>query len=364
MNRRYESIYNNFIEGQFASALNEKKVADSLYGTNYWTPQLLYIQSVYHIKQREDDQAKLVLQQIIKLYPESPLSQRAQTMLDVLGRRKEIEDYLTNLKIEKPADDSALAVADQPKPLLPAKTDSVQVPVNNADSALSTASDSLAAIIPAARDSLMGRSITQPTVIAKDNQVVETRKPDSIQIKGRDSVSDLASKPRTDSVLSDLRADTIQTVPPVVINKKADTVGSVPKTRQRPAINSVYTENAAQSHFVVVVLEKVDPVYVGEAKNAFNRYNKQAYYNNPIETYNQALNDSVTLVVMTPFSNAASAKDYADKTSEIADTRIIPWMPKGKFSFFIISQANLELLQNRKNIPEYLFFHKQAYPSK
>ncbi|MGI8581550.1 MAG: tetratricopeptide repeat protein, partial [Chitinophagaceae bacterium] len=48
--KRYENIYSLFIEGQFEKALQDKKTADSLYGNNYWNPQLLYIESVYYIK--------------------------------------------------------------------------------------------------------------------------------------------------------------------------------------------------------------------------------------------------------------------------------------------------------------------------
>ena len=88
MNRRYESIYNSFIEGRFDQALADKKIADSLYGNHYWTPQLLYIQSVYHIKQEQDDQAKTVLQQIIKLYPTSPLSPTCADYAGCAGSQK------------------------------------------------------------------------------------------------------------------------------------------------------------------------------------------------------------------------------------------------------------------------------------
>ncbi|RYD89003.1 MAG: hypothetical protein EOP50_18170, partial [Sphingobacteriales bacterium] len=141
MNRRYESIYTSFIEGRFEQALSDKKMADSIYGNHYWTPQLLYIQSVYHIKQHQDDQAKVVLQQIIKLYPTSPLSPRAQTMLDVLGRRKEIEDYLTNLKIERPGEDSSYIVNDAP-----AKALVTVPPVIAADNLSARQADSLLAL--------------------------------------------------------------------------------------------------------------------------------------------------------------------------------------------------------------------------
>ncbi len=42
--KKYEDIYNMFIEGNFEQAKNEKKAADSLFGKTFWTPQLLFIE--------------------------------------------------------------------------------------------------------------------------------------------------------------------------------------------------------------------------------------------------------------------------------------------------------------------------------
>ena len=100
--KTYESIYDLFIEGKFDEAVAEKKVADSLYGENYWTPQLLYIESVYYIKEREDSTAISELRKIQSKYPSTPLAQKATTMIDVLSRRKQIEDELTNYQIKAP----------------------------------------------------------------------------------------------------------------------------------------------------------------------------------------------------------------------------------------------------------------------
>jgi len=111
--KRYEDIYTLFIEGKFEEALNEKTKADSLYGKNYWTPQLLYIESVYHVKQKNDSAAINVLNNIVTLYPTSPLKPKAVRMIDVLGRRAEIEKYLTELKITRMTEDSVIQTNDR-----------------------------------------------------------------------------------------------------------------------------------------------------------------------------------------------------------------------------------------------------------
>jgi TolA-binding protein len=111
----YQDIYDQFIAGNFDEALAKKKNADSIYGTNYWTPQLLYIEAVYLAKQRQDTSAEHVLQQIMSLYSGTPLAQKAETLFTVLQRRTIIENELANLVIERPAEDTTAVV---PEPVI------------------------------------------------------------------------------------------------------------------------------------------------------------------------------------------------------------------------------------------------------
>lgn len=291
MTRRYEKIYNLFIEGQFNKALAEKKIADSLYSSNYWTPQLLYIQSVYYIKERKDDSAKAVLEEIVQRYPNSVLAAKAENMIDVLSRRAEIEQYLTDLKIERPKEDTIKIVETKPAPVVVRK---------------------------------------DPTPTPAPTKDTTTAKP-------------------------------APTVPVVKTNPavKKDTVALKP-----PVPTSRYTANPAAPHYVMIILTKVDGVFVSEAKNAFNRYNKQNFYNKPIETTNEIVNDSIRVVLMNNFTSADDALAYVEKVRKIASTEIVPWLPAGKFSFTIISQPNLELFRTEKNTADYLKFLRQTHPGK
>ena len=72
--------------------------------TNTGPRSYLYIESVYFIRSNQDPQAKAVLQSIVNKFPHTPMSDKATTMLDVLGRRRQIEDYLTSLQIKKAED--------------------------------------------------------------------------------------------------------------------------------------------------------------------------------------------------------------------------------------------------------------------
>lgn len=283
MTARYDAIYSLFIEGRFEEALAQKKTADSLFNNNYWTPQLLYIESIYYIRQRQDSTAKAVLQEITALYPSTPMAVKAQTLLDVLNRRNEIENYLTNLQISRPVEDSS------------AVTDTL------------------------------------------------TQKPGGI------------SQPKVPLTVD-------QPKPPIVepVDTKKDTLQS----RPLPPQNTAYTFNPELPHSVVIVMDKVDAVYVSESRNAFNRYNKEKYYNKPIDINNQVLNDSIKLVVMTNFENASTALEYLEKTRKIAAREIVPWLPAGKYYFILISSPNLEILKSTKDMGEYKKFLLQSFPGK
>ncbi len=113
--KAYESIYKDFIEGNFAKAKSEKAAADSLYGDSYWTPQLLFIESVYYVSERNDSTAIDRLQSLQTQFASSPLADKAANMIDVLRRRKEIETYLTNLKVTRNTD-STTTQTGKPEP--------------------------------------------------------------------------------------------------------------------------------------------------------------------------------------------------------------------------------------------------------
>ncbi len=125
--KTYEKIYDLFIEGKFDQAIAEKKIADSQYGNNYWTPQLLYIEAVYYIKQRNDSTARTVLTSIISQFPNTPLAIRATNLLTVLSRRVQIETELSNLVVTRNTDAGTTATPPVvTAPRVQPKTDSVK----------------------------------------------------------------------------------------------------------------------------------------------------------------------------------------------------------------------------------------------
>lgn len=117
--RKYEAIYDLFIEGKFQQAEAEKKAADSIYGKNYWTPQLLYIEAVYYIKQRNDSTAKTVLTSMINEFPGTPLAAKAANLISVLERRAQIEEELRNMVVTRNVDTGSSKPVTAPVAVIP-----------------------------------------------------------------------------------------------------------------------------------------------------------------------------------------------------------------------------------------------------
>ena len=283
--KKYEGIYTLFIEGKFDEALKQKRKADSTYGENFWSPQLLYIESIYYIKQKQDSLALSTLNNILVLYPQSPLGPKVGTLMDVLSRRKEIEAHLDTLKVTRYPEDSFVVIAE-----------------------------------------------TAP--VREKEKVAPREKPLVTEVKPIEPI-----KPKTDTAA--LKA-------PVLAEKKAKGYFFDPK----------------EQHMVVLVLDKVDVVYINEARIALSRYNKEKYYNQPLEVITVPLNDNIKLVQIKSFSDAVAALGYLEKTRSVASTEIFSWLPADKYSFILLTESNLEVLMEQKKMDAYLKFLKESIPGK
>ncbi len=282
--KKYEQVYNLFIEGKFDQAIAEKKIADSTYGDNYWTPQLLYIESIYYIRQKQDSIATVTLDNLIRLYPQSNLINKASNMLNVLSRRAEIEQYLDSLQVTRMKEDSLYEVED--------------------------------------------------LFVRKEQQKI-TREEKPIA-KAAEPVKPIEAK-----------VDTTRFKAPVIEKKVFG-----------------YAFNASEPQKVVLILDKVDVVYVNEARRALDRYNKEKYYNQPLEMEIFPYDDNIKMVLMSQFSDAGAALSYVEKTRAIAQAEIFPWLPKDKWKFVILSASNLEVLKEQKNLEKYIEFLQQNIPGK
>ncbi|GAA4748696.1 hypothetical protein [Flavisolibacter ginsenosidimutans] len=333
--KAYEGVYNLFIEGKFDEAVAAKREADSVYKTTFWQPQLLYIESVYYIRQRQDSVAKAELQTIIRQNTHAALTEKARTLLSVLNRRKQIEDELNRYQIQPQAEDSVAATDATPE-------------LKRPDVAAVTTS-------PPKKE--------MPTVKAPGEQkeIVTAKTP---EVKKADTVAKKPLIVKADTVSKKPQVKTTDTLAKKTIPKKAAVDTIVKKNVSPPKPASIYTFAPETAHYVLMILDKVDPVFVNEARNAFFRYNREKYYGQPLDAQILSLTADVKLLVVTGFANASAATDYVQRARAVASTEIIPWLTGNKYTFTIISAPNLEILKGTTNLAEYKKFLEQYLPGK
>ena len=114
---------------------------------------------------------------------------------------------------------------------------------------------------------------------------------------------------------------------------------------------------------MVMLLKNVDPVYSSEARNAFTRYNRQKFGSLDIEVLKDTLDKERTLLIFSQFINAEAAIQYQERIKRDAASEV-SWLPANKYSFFIISNANLGVLKDTKKLENYLDLIKTKYPGK
>jgi hypothetical protein len=248
-------------------------------------------------------------------------------MVDVLKRRKEIETYLTDLKIEKPEE-----ISGRP------------IELNDVNTVKKS---------PAPK-----AEITQqvaPVLKIKPNTLEPTEKPVIVAV----------APPKVDTVRK--QPTIVQAPPKVDTTRKQPTIVLVDAPMQKlepikQAPSNQYAFNANDPHFVAIVLDKVDGIFAGEAKNAFNRFNREQYSNQNLAIGNETIQANLQLILVGPFANAGDAVGYINKTKPQAASRIVPWLAKEKYSFLILSGANLTVLKSKKDIQEYRTFLHGVFP--
>jgi outer membrane protein assembly factor BamD (BamD/ComL family) len=286
---KYKEIYDQFIGGNYDTALQMKKAADSLFGNKFWTPQLLYIQAVYYAHEKQDTQAIRTLSSLISQFPKDPMTPKATKLKDVLSRRKEIELYLNNLHVVRDKEDSL--------------------------------------------------HIDTGTVVAQAPAVVAPPPPKDLR-RQRSAASDsTAFQPGNVAAL------------------KPGASSMIPNAGGSTGIHSDnYIFDPTSNHYVMVITTGVAGVFFNEAKTAFSRYNQSTHYNDTIYTDTLSIVPGVRIIRFGTFRNIIDALAYEFELQKNAAKEIVPWLAKDKYQLIVISDNNLAVLLQKKDLQAYNTF--------
>jgi hypothetical protein len=262
------------------------------------------------------------------------------------------------------------------------------------------AKDSIAALPPAPLKEKPAAEPKKPdSLLVKEPIVKPETKKDTVALAVQQPAVKVAKTPVTDSARTVISKDTAKAAPakskdsaitqkppsskdsitknvikkPAVVNPVKDSIPIVKKeTPPQPVtpapvaapalVNGLFVKDKESGHLVLLVLDKVDRIFVNEARNAFNRYNAQYPASRPLESLIEPLNDNIKFLVMQPFDNATQASAYIQRVDKLAATELIPWLPREKYSFIIVNAKNLETIRSMKSVSEYISSLKQLYP--
>jgi hypothetical protein len=311
-------------------------------------------------------------------------------MVDVLRRRSEIENYLNNLKVERPREEVVQTIPDEPvAPITTPAPVSVPLPKQQADTVTQAAQPVVPTPTPvvnepiqkAEKDTVVSLPAPEKNVAA---DTVSQQKPAPENVEPQKTVTKKpvadVQKPKEEPVAPPVQQPTApKEEKPIVVNKDT-TAQNKPLAKEplpppvkpaaplpeKPVTRApmTYEPDTESPHSVIVILDKVDGIFVNEAKNAFNLYNRQAYYGKSFTISHEVMNESIKLVRIQTFANANEAMAYLEKVRKVAETDIIPWLPAEKYRFIITSDKNLETLRTKKDLLEYTNFLRSAFPGK
>ena len=181
-----------------------------------------------------------------------------------------------------------------------------------------------------------------------------------------------------------IKKDTVATVPNVVIASPPvvkKEVTQTPPVEKKPVVipppvrkdteakkpsrkPGEYYFDSTTKHYTAIILDKVDPLFVTEVKNAYFRFNREHYRSQTFTINVVDLDATRKIVLIGDFPTAREAVNYMQFAKQSASSEVMPWLKPDKYVFSIITDDNLPLLLEKKDLEQYKKFLVQNLPGK
>ena len=128
-------------------------------------------------------------------------------------------------------------------------------------------------------------------------------------------------------------------------------------------IGKDFKYNPNEPHYAVLLLDKVDDVFIKETISSISKYNKEKLTNQQLIVSSLKLNEQYNLILIGTLSNAPNGLSYIDDIKP-QTIKILPWLPTFKYTYSLIGISNLEVLKANNNMDTYKAFLKKTFPGK
>ncbi|MGY4535674.1 tetratricopeptide (TPR) repeat protein [Mucilaginibacter sp. UYNi724] len=133
------------------------------------------------------------------------------------------------------------------------------------------------------------------------------------------------------------------------------TLPAVAPVKQTPSIFSLRDS----TNYYLVINVSSGAINLSSSRFGIGQFNRVSYNSTGIKHQLKAVGYDNQLIYIGRFANLASVKDYARKILPLMPD--IMKVPQDKYSFFIITQENLNKLADRKKLDSYTDYYQQNY---
>lgn len=179
-----------------------------------------------------------------------------------------------------------------------------------------------------------------------ESYIQNTENPDLLKMARNMLIALTGEKPETDSSAEEVASD--EAGEEEVIEEEAATEDESP-----------YKENPNQTHIFVIVLEPEKSAVAKSLLADLEGFHSANFPSSRLRTGNMNLNRENAIYIVSPFNNAEKALEYRVKFMKEFETTSLS--DEDKANSFLISIANFQELNKRKNIEEYRSFYKKTY---
>jgi hypothetical protein len=298
----YNQLYDQYTQKQYQQVITRADELLKQYPESGLAPQIAYLRAIAAGHQEKADPFRAELLQIASRYPADAL---------ITPLIKQHLAYIDANQAEMAArpvaiiDSDPNAAAFIPEPVMKQAAPKVQVAAVKPT------------VIPAAK-----APVNQP---ALQNQVAEVK----------------PVKPTTP----------VQQAKPLQTNVQPTAAAPIPKP-------SIFSNRDSTNYYFTINVSSAT-TNLASSRFGVGQFNRTTYQNSPIKHQLKQVGTDNQLIYVGRFNNLTEAKDYARKIVPLLPQ--IMKVPADKYSFFIITQENLDKLADRKLLDSYVEYYQQNF---
>ncbi|MES2267630.1 MAG: tetratricopeptide repeat protein [Bacteroidota bacterium] len=331
----YNNIYDLYATHQYAKVISASDALLAQYPNNRFASQIYYLRAFAAGHQEPLTPFSTDLKNIVAKYPDDKLITPLVNQHLAYIAANEPELALRKVVIsDRETNDPQFTL-----PIVYQKETEFRVPAEKYVPAPNVRKPEPKPVIAAVKKEEKASAITAPPV--------EVKKPEEVAIVKQPVKEEKPVEVKT------------EILPPVTQSAKVEAPVTLAPTlapvKQAP---SIFNLRDSTNYYLVINVSS-GAINLSSSRFGIGQFNRVSYSNAGIKHQLKAVGYDNQLIYIGRFNNLAEVKDYARKILPLMPD--IMKVPKDKYSFFIITQENLDKLADRKKLDSYIDYYQQNY---